>query len=165
MIGFESAGRHARGVLTVLLGLLIVSPLARDASWDSFPISSYPMFSRGDLGSVRQLVHARLIDAAGESRPAPPSLIGSTEPMVAQSILVSHMRQGSTADLCAGIAQRIRASKRQGVVAVEILLSTFDARRYFTREDPQSPGDERAPLAREVLARCDVTAAAGDEGT
>jgi hypothetical protein len=133
-----------RALVTLAILGLVLSPLARSPTWDSFPVSSYPMFSRGDLGSVATLAHVVLVGENGERRPAPPSAIGTPEPMIAGAIIVTHVERGTSAELCAVVAARIRGT----ATAVEVVRSTFDTERYF-RVD-------RTPVAREVLARCEV---------
>lgn len=137
-------------VVTLVLGALILSPLARERGWDSFPISSYPMFARGDLGTVNELAHVVLIGPDGGRAPAAPSLIGTPEPMVAMTTVRAHVERGSAAELCASIASRARDA-RTSAVAIEVVTSRFDARRYFSGHP-----DARAPLERVVHARCEV---------
>ena len=137
-------------VVTPLLGALILSPLARERGWDSFPISSYPMFARGDLGTVNELAHVLLVAPAGGRAPAAPSLVGTPEPMIAMTIVRTHVERGSAAELCASIASRAHDA-RISAVAIEIVTSSFDARRYFSGRP-----DARTPLERVVHARCEV---------
>lgn len=137
-------------VVTLVLGVLILSPLARERGWDSFPISSYPMFARGDLGTVNELAHVLLVGPDGGRTPAAPSLVGTPEPMIAMTIVRTHVERGSAAELCAGIASRARDA-RTGAVAIEVVTSSFEARRYFSGRP-----DARAPLERVVHAQCEV---------
>jgi len=151
--------RSALAAGTLVLGALIVSPLLRPRGWDSFPISSYPMFSRGDLGTVNALAHAVLVRADGSRGPATPSMVGTPEPMVAMSIIRSHIERGTASQLCESVAARAREARAEPssgagareTVSVEIVTSVFDTRRYFS-----AAPDARAPLRREVHARCEV---------
>ena len=136
-------------LVTLALAAAILSPLARARGWDSFPISSYPMFSRGDLGTVNELAHVVLVGADGARRPAKPALVGSPEPMIAMSIARTHVDRGAGRELCAAVAERAR--EHTDAVAVEVVTSVFDTRRYFS----DAPG-ARAPLERTVVARCEV---------
>ncbi len=137
--------------MTLALAAGILSPLARERGWDSFPISSYPMFSRGTIGAVNELAHAVLVLEGGGRVPAPPALLGTPEPMVATAIVRAYLARGSSADLCEIVAARARFA-RPAAVAVEIVASRFDARRYFS-----AAPDAREPLERTVYARCEVT--------
>lgn len=140
---------RALPALTFGLALAVLSPLARDRSWDSFPISSFPMFSRGDLGAVVPLGHAVLVARDGSRRPAPPSLVGTPEPMVAKNLVEGAIARGAAADLCGRIASRA-ASDAPDAAAVEIVTSVFDTRRYFA--EPAG----RTPVSRQVHASCNV---------
>lgn len=136
-------------LLTVALALAILSPIARERSWDGFPISSYPMFSRGDLGNVVTLGHVVLVVGGGARRPAPPALVGTPEPMVAKNLIEGAIARGAAADLCARIARRASA-EAPDAVQVEVVTSVFDSRRYFA--EPEG----RVPQSREVHASCSV---------
>src|SRR5690606_18740626 len=107
------------------LSLAILAPVVMPKGWDSFPISSYPMFSRGDLGRRVTLGHALLVSADGARVPAPPSLVGTPEPMVAKNVVENAIARGAAAELCARIA-----SRATGAASVEIVTSTFDSRAY-----------------------------------
>ena len=60
-----SYGLGAALIIAVLL------PLAGDPRADSFPFSTYPMFS-GRQSSEATIPHAVVIDAGGERSPLPP---------------------------------------------------------------------------------------------
>lgn len=133
-----------RWAITAALALAIVSPVARDRTWDSFPFSSFPMFSRGDLGTHVWMGHVVLVTRDGQRRPAPPSLVGSPEPMVAKNIVENAIHRGEAPGLCRDIAGRAPAD----AVSVEIVTSVFDTTRYFT--DP-------TPLERHIVHSCNVS--------
>jgi len=122
------------------LALVLLSPLAFPVGWDSYPISSYPMFSRGDLGDRLALTHAVHVDAEGRRRPVPPVHVGSAEPMIAMTMLARAVAEGRAGDLCRAIAAR----GPEGTI--EIAWSVYDTKAYFA-------GD-RAPRENVVHARC-----------
>jgi hypothetical protein len=124
------------------LALAILAPLALPADWDSFPISSYPMFSR-NVGRTVTLGHAILVRENGERAPVPPEVVGTPEPMVAKNLVENAIAHGSAADLCARLASRARGGGR-----IEIVTSTFDSRAYFE--------GRREPTGRVVHATCNV---------
>jgi hypothetical protein len=126
--------------VTVAIVLAVLSPLVRSPRWDSFPISSFPMFSRGDLGEVMSLSHVVSVDARGDRKPVAPALVGSPEPMIAMAIAASNIARGSAAELCRRVAERIRDAS-----AIEVVTSTYDMRSYFR---------DHQPIARTVHARC-----------
>ncbi len=139
--------RIALRAVTLALVALVLSPLLFPVGWDDFPISSYPMFSRADLGDETSLSHAVLVSENGETRPAPPSVVGSPEVMVAKGLVERAIARGDADALCARIAERARR-KGDAATAVEIVTSTFLLRRYFASREG------RRPLRREVHARC-----------
>jgi hypothetical protein len=108
------------------------------------------MFSRGDVGHVNELAHVVLVLADGARRPASPSMVGSVEPMIAMAIVRADVERGTAADLCVAVAGRARMAQ-PNVVAVEVVTSTFDSRRYFS----DAP-DARTPLSLSIHARCEV---------
>lgn len=130
---------NARWGITAALAIAIVSPVLRERAWDSFPISSFPMFSR-DLGTKVWLGHVILVNPDGTRRPAPPSIVGSPEPMMAVKIVENALARDEAPGLCQRIAGRVEPG-----VEVEIVVSVFDSTRYFP---------DRTPLERTVRARC-----------
>jgi hypothetical protein len=129
------------------LAASILSPVVVPLGWDSFPISSYPMFSRGDVGTVNELAHVVLVRRDGSRVAAAPSLVGYQEPMVGMSVVRAHLERGTAGELCTSIAAHARDANVDAV-GIEVVASVFDTRRYFS-------GDH-APLRREVHARCEV---------
>ena len=134
----------ARWLVTAALGAAILSPLVRDRSWDSFPISSFPMFSRGDLGTRMRLGHVILVDREGKRRPASPSVVGTPEPMVAKNLVENAIARGEAGAFCERVAGRAPAD----VVIVEVVTSVFDTQSYFS--DP-------TPVERNVIGSCSVS--------
>lgn len=130
----------ARWGITAALAIAIVSPVFRDRTWDSFPISSFPMFSRGDLGTRVSLGHVILVNPDGTRRPAPPSVVGTPEPMMAVKVVENALARDEAEGLCERIAGRVERG-----VEVEIVVSVFDTTKYFP---------DRVPLERTVRARC-----------
>lgn len=135
--------------ITLGLAAAVLWPLAWPRGQDSFPLSTYPMFSRPDLGRVVPLAHARLLGPAGRARPAPPELVGTPEVMVAKALVEAAIARGEAQALCARVAARAAADAVEAD-AVEIVTSTFDSARYFASREG------REPLSRVVHARCAV---------
>jgi hypothetical protein len=135
-----------RAAITLGIGLLVLSPLVRPATWDDFPISSYPMFSRRDLGGPQTIVHAEVRHADGRRTPATPSQVGSPEPMVAMLMLSNAAAGGRSAELCETVARNVGDPD---AVAIEIARSEFDPAKYFR-------DNQRAPLSHVVIAECRV---------
>jgi hypothetical protein len=139
-----------RMVLAVLLLVLVASPVLRDATDDSFPLSTYPMFAR--LIERPWLTIAQGEDAKGARQSLPPEVVASVEPMQAMRTLLLAARQGRRplSRLCAQIAKRVVASPRHAAVQrVHIVRARFNPLTYF----------ERAPQPEQVeaLTTCKVS--------
>ncbi len=125
------------GLAVLLPGLL--------GGGDSYPLSSYPMFS-SDRGS-----EARFATAVGESadgrilRLDPETISGSDEVILAAATVSRAVRRDRAGELCSEIADRVDdAEVRQVVVRTE-------------RHDLiASLVDDAEPLAVEEHARCQV---------
>ena len=135
-----------RSLVTVGIALVVMSPVLRPSTWDDFPISSYPMFSRGDIAGPQELAQALVVFADGHRTPATPSQVGSVEPMVAMTTIWQAVRLGKTSELCTLIASHVTDPN---AVAVEVVVSAFDPKTYFQSND-------RAPQSRTVHARCEA---------
>ncbi|MEX0683608.1 MAG: hypothetical protein WD904_00890 [Dehalococcoidia bacterium] len=130
----------------LVVGVLL--PVAGDPRGDSFPFSTFPMFS-GRQSPEATIPHAVAIDASGERSALPPEAIANDEVVQAFETLRQAIRQGAdaTARLCERAAEW---SDGHGAdtARVEIVTDTFNAIRYFE-------GDKE-PLATTVHATCEV---------
>lgn len=138
----------AYGVLAIVV-VAMLAPWLWPPSADSFPLSTYPMFStdRGNRSSVATVVG---LDAAGEEHRLSPELIGgSDEPMLAVAT-ATRARQGRAAQqrLCEQVAARVAASERDELDRVTFQVETYDPVRHFTGDDGR--------ISADVLATCDV---------
>lgn len=134
--------------LGAALTIAVLLPLAGDPRADSFPLSTYPMFS-GRQSAEATIPHAVVIDAAGERSALPPVAVANDEVIQAFETLRQAVRQGpeATARLCARAADWY-AGRHEGPARVEIVSDTYDAVAYFD-------GD-RQPVATEVHASCEA---------
>lgn len=139
----------AYGLSLLVLGAML-SPLLRHPDDDSFPLSTYPMFSHARPRELT-MVHALGIDAAGERAPLPPMIsAGNREVLQSMATLQQAVRAGRAAAQCDEIAARVLADGSLAhVVSVEIATDTFDAVAYFEE-------GRTAPIARSAHARCEV---------
>mgnify|MGYP000860894298 CR=1 FL=1 len=137
-------------VVSLLALGLVLSPLLRHPDEDSFPLSTFPMFSH-ERPRRMTVMHAVGVDAAGERTPLSPRVSAATsEPLQSLRTLELAVQAGRGAALCAAIAARVAAEDDlvdQQTVEVETIA--FDAVAYFD-EDP--PG----PYIRRLHARCPV---------
>lgn len=131
------------------MAVAVVSPLWRSPRADSFPLSTYPMFS-----APRERVHldvAQIVDRDGALRPVPAHLLGSDEVLQSAATLADAVRrgEGAAARLCQRVAGEVagEASLRDAV-RIEI------ARQLW--EPVSALVGAREPLERRVLTRCAV---------
>jgi hypothetical protein len=118
------------------LGLvaLVASPGFGDPRWDSFPLSTYPMFARPRRMPV--LYFSEGIDARGARRRLPPELLANEEVMQATARVRSAVAAGPEASgaLCREIAGRaLEHPDYSGLVAITLVSARFDPVAYFTR--------------------------------
>lgn len=145
------AGRaYAYGVSAGMVALMLF-PLFRSPPVDSFPLSTYPMFSRGRSDATTVVERAVGVDSRGGRRPIPPRLVGSDEVLQAKATLAHSIRRGARAAraLCRDIAARAaRDDAFADLVTVEIRTDTFDGIAFFEGRE--------APIDAKVHATCKV---------
>jgi hypothetical protein len=142
-------GRRVSLLLSTVVVVAVVAPVLRGPGHDSFPLSSYPMFS---TARGREAVFATAVglDADGERRFLSPGLLATTdEPVQAAVTVAQAVEAGEEAieSLCAAVSGR---STGRDLVEIEVVTETYDAVAWFD-------GDRR-PRARVVHARCPVPA-------
>ena len=133
---------RARCAFAVLMVALVAYPALRSPADDSFPLSTYPMFSlaRPAETSVNTAVG---FDASARRVTLSPRIIGGTvEVIQAAGTVAQAIRSGETFELCQEVLDKAPPS----VVAVEIVTETYDVVGYFD-------GDED-PISRTVHTRC-----------
>ena len=145
----------ARGVVTLGLAAAVLAPSLAPSGWDDFPVSTYPMFSRGDLGAEAELDHVLVTRADGTTEPAPPEVFGTPEVMVAMKVVSGAVGRGEARSLCArtlvssrGRDERAGTASTRRVVSAAVVTSRFDTRRYL------AAGARGALVARTVHATC-----------
>lgn len=140
----RSPARAAAGfyaLAAVMLGSLL-APLLRVPPRDSFPLSTYPMFSYAHQGQTLSLELAVAVLADGSRVAVPPRLIGTEEVMLARKLVRHAVARNQATSFCQSIAARLRAAPdpRLGVVkAIEVRTERFDVFDYFLK-----PASERA---------------------
>jgi hypothetical protein len=139
--------RWPAALFCVALLALTLAPLAREQ--DSFPLSSYPMFSSVRTKPWISIVVGR--DAQGEQRPIPPRLVANAEVMQAAQTIGNAVRRKQAGQLCERVAERIAGEPAWAdVVSVEVQSRQFDPFTYFTSDEG------RTPLRVRRRARCEV---------
>lgn len=148
----RSATDFARAPALVISALVIAAtvwPALQDPPRDSFPLSTYPMFS-----SVRDQPWIHVIvgfTADGGQRRIGPELIANAEVMQAAQTVHQAIRRKRAKALCAEVAERVAERPELAeVVRLEVQSRQFDPRTYFTSESG------RTPLRMRRRARCEV---------
>ena len=136
-----------RRAVPVAVAALVLAPAFGDPGSDSYPLSSYPMFStdrpaRADLATVVG------VTAAGEAVRLSPELIaGADEPILAAATVSGSIRTGQSDQLCAEVADRLQAT---GLDVVEAVVRT----EHVDVVTHVAEGTD--PLAVTIHARCPV---------
>ena len=134
-----------RAFAGVLL-LAVVAPPLRDPPADSFPLSTYPMFSH-PRATVAPLQLALAVESDGSTRRLPPQVVsGSSEIIHAASTLLRAVNRGDAEVLCLEIVARL--ADDDPAVAVELRTEEYDVVAWFD--------DDREPRSSTVNARCEV---------
>lgn len=133
--------------------LLVAYPAFQDSKReDSFPLSTFPMFSRGkpDPGVVVTQVLGVFRD--GTRKPLPPALAtGNTEVIQALRMIRDAVQGGRkrSAAFCGDVARRVQQDESgtwDDVMVIEVARSHFDAVAYFETGP--------TPATRRTLERC-----------
>jgi hypothetical protein len=141
-------GRNARILVTAAVVGALVAPVMLDR--DSFPLSTYPMYSRV-RGAEVTLATAQAVDAGGTTSALTLRVIGdSDDPLVVAGELRTALRDGRAENRCVEIADRARAwaGLPSDVVAVEVVTERHDV--------VARARGESSLIDRTVHARCEV---------
>jgi hypothetical protein len=140
-------------ILVVVVATMV--PISWPPGRDSFPLSSYPMFSRRLPTARMTAQYAVAVDAAGGRSPLAPELVANDEVLQARAVLAHAVRRGSgdIDALCRRIAGRVARTRALGhVIEVRIVTGEHDAVAYLTGRD--RVGRERlhgrCPVSREI---------------
>ena len=134
-------------LISIAFAAAVALPMFGSPRHDSFPLSTYPMFS-GRQSPEADVPHAVAIAEDGTRRVLPPDAILNDEVIQAFETLRQAISQGpeSTRALCERIAKR---TGKPGDTTVQIVTDHYNAIRYFE-------GDEQ-PIRSTVHASCEVT--------
>ncbi len=145
---------YAISISVLLLGAVLSPALldAQDPRNDSFPLSTYPMFSY-DKPRTATVTSAVALGPNGLEVPLAPEFIGTSETMQALRTIANAVRAGRerTKELCATIAERVARSDDPELARAErvaFVTLTVDSIHYLA-------GD-RTPLDRRIAQRCRV---------
>ena len=132
-------GWRLYGYLTFAIVVVFTAwPVTWQTDRDSFPLSSYPMFSRKLPKPEFSLQYALGKTADGTRYHLAPELVANAEPLQASMVLARAVYGGAhqTRALCQQIARRVaRAPNLADVVHVHIVTGRHDAVAYLTGRD------------------------------
>jgi len=130
---------------TAALLLALVTPVFHPPPYDSYPFSTFPMFSRLPDSPEVTLAHVVTVAADGSRHAVAPALVGSDEVLQAKVIIRTSVEGGRAAELCRAVARRL-GPFQPPIQAVEVRSDRYDVFAYFS-------GDQ-ASRAGTVHARC-----------
>jgi hypothetical protein len=142
------AGQVWGVAVTLSSALAVLWPVLFNRA-DSFPLSTFPMFT--EPRERMTLETLRGTTAAGERLRIPPEMLGTSEVLQAHRLLANAAARGRKAceRLCEAVATRLRDEGRfSNVETLELRRDSFAPVAYFT--------EKAAPLESRILARCDV---------
>lgn len=147
-----SARLRLRGYL-IGLGVVVAAalPIARDATDDSFPLSTYPMFARQIAQPTVYFVER--LEAKGRARRLTPEQVSGNEVMQSFKNIRAAVRAGPEAvqELCQGVAERLaKRERRKKNVELRVVGARFDPVAYFT--------EGAGPEERTIEGTCKVQA-------
>lgn len=145
---YQRATRWCWAAVVIGTPLSLIWPLMTNAS-DSFPLSTYPMFSK--LREKPTVFQLRGYDAARQLVRIGPELMGTSEVLQAKVMIAGAVRQGQSARqrLCREVAARAARHRHYSQLQrIELVAARYDAIEYFTTA--------RKPLSTKRLARCTV---------
>ncbi|MEZ5280033.1 MAG: hypothetical protein R2770_06140 [Acidimicrobiales bacterium] len=123
-------------------------PVVRSPPRDSFPLSTYPMFS-SLLETVSDVDLVVGVDRSGsEIRLSPQLIAGTDEVIVAGSTVRQAVRAGDTEALCALVADRVARNGPAEVVSVLVKTDTIDAIEWYA--------GNRQPRDTVVHSACEI---------
>lgn len=139
-------------VISVLFVGAVLSPYVPSEQPDSFPLSTYPMFSfQKDRKATIEHVVGKTSD--GRELFIPPGLVANDEVLQARATLHRTVRRGraATRKLCQEVAERLKGESGElaQIEVLEVRRATYDSIDYFTHDAP--------PIRSRVFARCPVT--------
>jgi hypothetical protein len=140
--------RRARILVTAGVVGALVGPVIIDR--DSFPLSTYPMYSR-TRGEAVTLATAQAVDSEGAASTLSLGVIGdSDDPLIVAGELRRALREGRADARCIEIADRAKdwAGLPDGAVAIEVVAERHDVVARVS--------GAASLLERTVHARCEI---------
>lgn len=133
--------RTVKCAFSALMVLAVAAPVLSSPYRDSFPLSTYPMFSiaRPQQTTVDSVVG---FDITGTELALHPDDIGGTREVIQAAATISRaISRGEAEALCREVLSNVDEA-----VLIEVVTETFDVIAYFDEDEE--------PLQRVVHARC-----------
>lgn len=133
----------------LMLVLLSAWPALLDPDDDSYPLSTYPMFSRHRTEPTFERMVG--IEKSGKEHAIPPHLVANSETLQAAATITNAVQAGpeATLRLCKHVASRLASDLQFGAIrTLEIRSVRFDPIRYFEVS--------KQPLETKRIRRCRV---------
>jgi hypothetical protein len=138
---------HQRPTIgSLVVAALLLAPVALSAGYDSFPLSTYPMFA-GERDRVAPVATVIAVEGEQVKRLSPELIGGTDEPMLAAQIVARAIHGGSALTLCSEVADRAARQHVRGTL--QVVTERYDTRRWFD--------GVRVPVDRTIHATCEVT--------
>ncbi len=134
-----------RRLAPALAAVLVLSPLVRVAESDTYPLSTYPMFT-ADRGSIHDFATVVGVDGAGAVVRLSPEVIAGTDEVVLASVTVE---RAVARDRAEGLCEAVAARAGRPLTEIIVRSETVDLVAHIVDDEPA--------LAIVEHARCDVT--------
>ncbi len=135
-------------VSVFLLGAVLY-PLQTKPPRDSFPLSTYPMFSKARPAFI-SVGHVMAVGKDGREEPIPPNIVGGGEVLQAKVAIRNTIRRGRNAvrELCRKVAVGVAGDDDWSwVTAIEVRTDRYQVAGYFS-------GGHK-PVSSRLHTRCD----------
>jgi hypothetical protein len=145
--------RLLAGLFSVVVCGAMIAPLLSRKPKDSFPLSTFPMFSIGHENPIARIHHVLAVTRDGKRRVLPPGIAtGNRAGLQAEALVMHAVNSGSAEVFCRRALTRIEKNRRfaswaERIVSLEVAVSDFDAVAFFS-------GDKQALEKRTVHPRC-----------
>ena len=150
----EKRGKIAAAVVSVLLILLVLSPVKEnwsDKPQDSFPLSYYPMFTK-KRGETMKIIHPVGVDSGGNQVLLHYKFAASGGMNQVRRQIRKTVRTGDSTELCETVASKVARKKRSpysSLEKVQLVTSEYHISDYFTEVNQD-------PISRKVHNTCKV---------
>ncbi len=136
--------------ISIALVGAVLSPMIGEVPKDSFPLSTFPMFSHKRPATV-EIDHVVAIDDNHDVHVVPPQLVAGSEVLQTKAAIAHAVNRGKQArrKLCRDVAARLaQDDDYRRIKRVEVRRDRFNVARYFS--------ESKKPLHTQVFVRCSL---------